>query len=150
MSTVPEKPFGQYEIFLKHADSQLLRAIVELGCRDWTDSRRHTECRILLRWIGAEIECIDCNFFESFKRVREQLAQQCLSPICYGASRKIFITGMAADMGFGMKVYRAEIGSSLSRSQLVNIFSSGEDIEPVSVEVQQEFQREWVESMRKN
>jgi hypothetical protein len=149
MPSVPEKPLGQREIFLIDASGQMLPAAVELGCRDWTDDRRHTECRIKLRWAGGEIQCIDWHFFEAFKRVREQLALQYLYPMCYGASRKIVITGMGVDMGLGLKVYKAEIGRFPSRNQLVYIFDSGEDVDPVSVEVQQEFQREWRESVLK-
>ncbi|MBD2541390.1 hypothetical protein [Coleofasciculus sp. FACHB-SPT36] len=149
MSSVPEKPLGQREIFLIDASGQLLPAVVELSCQDWTDDRRHMECRIKLRWVGGEIQCIDWNFFEAFKRVREQLALQYLYPMCYGASREIVITGMAADMGLGLKVYKAEIGSFPSRNQLVDIFNSGEDVDPVAVEVQQEFQRKWGESVLK-
>jgi hypothetical protein len=150
MLDVLEKPLGQYKISLKNDDGQLFLATVELGCRDWNDDKgRRTECRITLRWIGGEIECIDWNFFESFKRVREQLALQYLYPMCYGASRNVVITGMAADMGLGMKVYKVEINNSFNLGQLVHIFASGKDVEPVSVMVQEDFQREWVKSRRK-
>jgi hypothetical protein len=128
---------------------QFFPAIVELGCRDWTDDRRHTECRITLKCASGEIECTDWNFFESFKRVREQLALRELYPICYGASCNVVITGMAADMGLGMKVYKVDINSTFSNPdqlKLVHIFATGEDVNPVSVEVQEKFQREWVES----
>lgn len=149
MSNVPEKSLGEREIFLRNASGQLLPASVELGYRDWTDNGRHTECRIKLRWASGEIQCMDWNFFESFKQVRKQLALQSLYPMCYGASRKIVITGMAADMGLGLKVYKAEIGNFPSRNQLVYIFDTSDDICPVSVEEQQEFQREWAESIRR-
>jgi hypothetical protein len=149
MSNVPEKSLGEREIFLRNASGQLLPASVELGCRDWTDNERHTECRIKLRWAGGEIESIDGHFFESFKQIRKQLALQSIYPMCYGASRKIVITGMAADMSLGLKVYKAEIGNFPSRKQLVSIFDSGDDICPASVEEQQEFQREWAESIRR-
>lgn len=150
MLNIPEQPCGEYKIFLKDASGELLPAIATLSKRDWTDGSRHTECRIVLRWVGGEIDCIDGHFLASFKLVREQLALQNLYPMCYGASRKIIITGMAADMGLGMKVYQAEIGKMLQREQLVNIFAYGEDVEPVSVEVQEEFQRQWVQSIYKN
>ena len=95
-------------------------------------------------------ECIDSIFWTSFKRVREQLAKINLYPMCYGASQKVVITGMAADMGLGLKVYKAEIGTFPSRKQLVSIFDFGEDVEPVAVEVQEEFQRQWAQSIFRN
>ena len=146
-----EKSFGHRDILLRDEEGNLLSARVELGCKDWTeDNRRHTECRIKLLWSGGEIECIDFIFWESFKRVREQLAKINLYPMCYGASQKVVITGMAADMGLGLKVYKAEIGTFPSRKQLVSIFDFGEDVEPVSVEVQEAFQRQWARSISKN
>jgi hypothetical protein len=54
--------------------------------------------------------------------------------MCYGASQKVVITGMAAEMGLGLKIYKAEIGIFPSPKQLVSIFDSGEDVEPVDVE----------------
>ena len=47
----------------------------------------------------------------------------------------------------GLKVYKAEIGSFPSSKQLVSIFDYGEDFEPVTLEVQEEFQRQWAQSM---
>ncbi len=42
----------------------------------------------------------------------------------------------------------AQLGHFPRLNQLVNIFASGEDVEPVSVEVQEKFQREWAKSIR--
>ena len=145
---VLEKSFGSRQILLRDKEVQLLPATVELGVKDWSENnQRYTECRIKLTWSGGEVECIAGIFFECFKRVREKLAKQGIYPLCYGASRKVVITGMAAEMGLGLKVYKAEIGSFPSRKQLVSIFDYGEDIESVTVEVQEKFQRQWVRSM---
>lgn len=150
MSNIPEKPYGQYDIFLKNSSDQLFPASVELGCRDWDDNKgRHTDCRILMKWANGEIECIDWHFFGALQLIRRQLALQDIYPICYGASSKIIVTGMALEMGLGLKVYKAEIGSYPTRHDLVRIFDAGEDVEPVTVEVQEEFQRQWLESIRK-
>ena len=119
---VLEKSFGSRKISLKDKEGHLFPATVELGCKDWSENnQRHTECRIKLTWSGGEIECISGIFFECFKRVREKLAKQGIYPLCYGASRKVVITGMAAEMGLGLKVYKAEIGSFPSRKQLVRV-----------------------------
>ncbi len=150
MPNIPENSLGQRKISLKNMQGKLLLATVDLGCRDWNeDGRRRTECRITLRWAEDEVECVDWNFFESLKRVREQLAVLGLYPVCYGASRNIVITGMAIDMGLGMRIYKgAKLNTFPTRNQLVHLFESGEDVEPVSVEEQEEFRREWVESLR--
>ncbi|EAZ91755.1 hypothetical protein [Crocosphaera chwakensis] len=151
MPNILEKSLSHRDILLRDEEGNLLSARVELSCKDWTeDNRRRTECRIKLLWAGGKIECIDFIFWESFKRVREQLAKINLYPMCYGASRKVVMTGMAVDMGLGLKIYKAEIGIFPSRQHLVSIFDFGEDVEPVDVEVQEEFQRRWAKSMVKN
>jgi hypothetical protein len=126
-----------------NANDQWLVAKVELGCRDWIDNgRRHTECRIKLWWTEGEIEETDWNFFEAFKRVRERLALYNLLPMCYGASRKVLLSGMLIDIGLGLEVYKvAESGQPYPET--VYIFDNGDDVEPVSVQVQGRFQNEW-------
>jgi hypothetical protein len=150
MSNIPERSWGEREILLKNIDGQLLPATVNLGCRDWNEKNgRRTECRITLRWAGGQIECIDSNFFESFKQVRKLLTGLSLLPMCYGASRNIVVTGMLLDMGLGMKIYReGKLNTFPTRKSLIDLFAGGEDIEPVSVEEQEEFRREWLDSVR--
>jgi hypothetical protein len=119
-------------------------ASVEAHGRGWNEGGfRKRECRITLRWDGGEVSAADWNFFEALRRVREQLTPLGLLPDCYGASRKVILTGMAADMGSGWRIYRAEIGRPLSRDDLVSILDSGPDVEPVSVEEQKAFQEQW-------
>lgn len=108
MSKVPERDHGQYEIHLKDVDGHLISATVELGCRDWNDNGRKTECRIKLQWSGGQIKEIDWNFFEAFKQVRRKLAVYNLLPMCYGASKKIMLSGMAIDMALGLKAYKVD------------------------------------------
>lgn len=148
MSQVSEWAVGQYKISLRDANCHLLPATVELGCRDWNEATgRRTECRIKLQWAAGVIEETDWHFFESFKRVREKLALYGLLPICYGASRKIILTGMAIDMGLGRTAYRVGENGQLIRPT-VDIFKTGDDVEPVSVEIQEHFQNEWWKPFR--
>lgn len=150
MLNVPDKPLKKCEIYLKDIHGQLFIATIKLDFLDWSeDGGRRTECRIILRWLDNEIDCVDWNWFESLKRVREHLAVQNLCLMCYGASRNIVVTGMLINMGLGMKVYKGvQLGEFPCLNQLVNLFGSGEDVEPISVEEQEKFQREWAASLR--
>jgi hypothetical protein len=142
-STIPERDFGEHQIFLRNSNLDLVPATVRLGCRDWSeDNSRKTECRINLNWAGGVVEKIDWNFFASFKRVREQLYLYDLLPICYGASKRVVLSRMSIDMSLGLQVYTVSEGGLLCHST-VHIFNSGDDVEPVSVECQEQFQDDW-------
>jgi len=143
MSKVPERDFGEHQILLRDTNGDSVPATIKLGCRGWSeDGGRRTECRINLQWSGGEIEEMDWHFFESFKHVREKLALYNLLPICYGASRRIVLSGMAVDMSLGLKVYKVGQDGQVC-PPVVCIFDSGDDVEPVSVESQEQFQDEW-------
>lgn len=150
MCTEPEHYLGENEINLKTEDGRILPAIVDYGWRDCPDENRyrHTKCRIKLKWSEGEIEQIAIDFFTAFCQIREQLDLQGLLPMCYGASRRVIITGMARDMGMGLKVYKVQPDGSTSIKHLAYIFDCGPDVEPVPVEVQQAFQHEWFRSAR--
>ncbi len=138
-----ERDEGTYGIFLRQSNSDLLLAQVELGCRDWNDeSGRNTECRIRLIWKDSEIEAIDWNFFKAFQSIRQDLASLELLPICYGASRRIVISGMQMDWDLGLSAYRVNEDGAIIE-EMVCLFDNGDDVEPVSVEVQEKFQDEW-------
>lgn len=142
-----EKDFGKYEILLTDTDGNTQPAIVELGCRDWTENRlRHLECRITLKWENNDLEAIETDFFRAFCRIREALEQDGLYPVCYGASRRIIVTGMATDMGLGLRIYKILPLGSEEHMKLVWIFDTGPDVEPVSVETQNEFKRQYRET----
>lgn len=146
MSRVPERDFGEHQILLRDSDGHLVPATVKLGCRDWSeDGGRRTECRIKLHWSGGEIEETDWHFFESFKRVREKLILHHLLPVCYGSSKRIVLSGMSIDMTLGLNVYKVSVDGQLCH-QPIHIFDSGDDVEPASVESQEQFQDEWRKS----
>lgn len=140
-----ERDEGTYEIALRQGNGKLFPACVELGCRDWTDENgRNTECRIRLFWADGELDAVDWNFFAAFKAIRQQLASRELLPVCYGASRRVGLSGMLMDWGLGLQVYRLKEDGGVIQED-VCIFDNGEDVEPVSVEVQEKFQDEWKE-----
>lgn len=105
--------------------------------------RSERVCRLTLRWEGGTVIGAGEDCFSAFCRVREQLEQDGLRPACYGASRNVILRSADQDLGLGRKVYRAEIGGPLRKEDLVDIFASGPDVEPVTVEEQRAFQEEW-------
>jgi hypothetical protein len=138
-----------FEIELSDAKGKCLPATLDCEVRHWNEGGfSQRVCRITLRYEDEEIECRDRDFFEAFCRVREHLEKVGLYPLCYGASRNVFPSGMCRDMGNGLKAYRMKIGSRVGEGDLVSIFDSGSDVDPVSVESQREFFDRWLESSK--
>jgi hypothetical protein len=109
-------------------------------------SRR--DCRIKLNFRDCQITATDRDFFEALCRLREQLAELGLVPMCYGASRNVFPSGMMRDMANGLTAYRMEMGRRGRRGDAVRIFDWGADVDPVSVEIQRQFFDQWLQSFR--
>jgi hypothetical protein len=55
---------------------------------------------------------------------------------------------MGRDMGRGLKAYRLEMGRSAQREDLVDIFDTGPDVEPVTVAEQKIFADGWFGQFR--
>jgi hypothetical protein len=130
----------QTTIGLRNAYGIIVSALVECDVRRWHEgqfSRRR--CNIILKFNGTEIAGSDTDFFEALCRVRERLELLGLVPLCYGASRNVFPSGMARDMGDGLKAYRLDLGVPKSINGMVEIFDTGPDVDPVPVAVQRQF-----------
>ena len=102
------------------------------------------ECHIAVRYRGRVIEEKASDFFEALCRVRLRLEAEKLIPFCYGASLNVFPSGMARDMGAGLKAYRLTIGKHAK--ELVGIFDEGADVIPATVARQKEYFDEWLKS----
>src|SRR5207253_4683734 len=97
------------------------------------------ECRVLIQWAGREVAASGYDAFLALCRVREQLAEFGLKPRCYGGCRNLVVSGMASQMGGGMKGYLVRLGEQARMSDLVPIFDAGPDMDLVSVREQEEF-----------
>jgi hypothetical protein len=78
---------------------------------------------------------------------REKLALLGLVLRCYGACRNLVLSGMCLDMTLGGKGYLARLGQRTTRSDLVDIFAAGSDMDLASVAEQAEFKRQWLKSL---
>jgi hypothetical protein len=106
------------------------------------------DCRITCV-VRGETHFADApDFFMALQIIRRRaLEPMGLIPFCYGASLKVWPSGMSRDMGRGLKAYKMELGASAT--ELVGIFDAGPDIVPSKVQLQEEFWREWKDSLRR-
>jgi len=117
-----------------------------LECETVWPSPRARTCTIDLTCERGEFRGEGPDYFEAFCRIREQLEQWGFRPLCYGASRDRFPSGMARDMGEGLKVYKMRIGEQAT--DLASIFEEGKDIEPVTVAEQRAFFESCIDALR--
>jgi hypothetical protein len=82
---------------------------------------RDRQCHLVLRYCGKSIEESASDYFEAFCRIRERLKEEGSQPLCYAASLNVYPSGMARDMGAGLKAYRMTIGKPADRRNIVDI-----------------------------
>ncbi|MET4172984.1 hypothetical protein AB7645_39490 [Bradyrhizobium sp. 956_D2_N1_5] len=105
-------------------------------------------CKLTCTYRGKMIEAEAPDFFEALCLIRRQLEREGLIPFCYGASLNVYPSAMARDMGAGLKAYRMKKGVHARMADLVEIFDTGPDVTPASVDAQEEFFREWLAAPR--
>lgn len=105
------------------------------------------DCRIRCGYRHKLIESTATDFFEALCNIRRQLAAEGLLPFCYGASLNVYPSGMSRDMGQGLNAYRLVMGQQAAMTDLVDIFGTGPDVIPASVELQETFFRDWIEKL---
>jgi len=131
----------QHEILLIGAGDDE-RAVV-------TEHELDDACKLTCTYRGKTIEAEATDFFEALCRIRRQLEPEGIIPFCYGASLNVYPSGMARDMGRGLKAYRLTRGVNPRMTDLVEIFEAGPDVVPASVDAQEAFWREWLAAPRR-
>jgi hypothetical protein len=103
-------------------------------------------CWLHLVGVGIDETATSTDYFESFVNIRRELAKRNFYPLCYASSRNVWPSGMARDMGQGLAAYKLTMGSPAV--DLVHIFDSGPDIDPVTPEAQRAFSKVWAKSLK--
>jgi hypothetical protein len=129
------------------------RSTIEVLNPDHSKSESHVEwwsdkssCHVNLVFDGIRFCGTSTDFFAALAEARCQFEREGHRLLCYGASRNVWPSGMARDMGLGLKAYQLTIGQR--GGVLREIFESGSDIVPATVEEQTSFFREWVQSLQ--
>ena len=101
-------------------------------------------CRVELTFGDESVEGEHLDCFAAFCEVRKQLERQQLRPVCYGASINVWPSHMCRDMENGLRAYRMRAGGNARADDLVPIFETGPDVEPASVEEQEQWFLRWL------
>jgi hypothetical protein len=105
-------------------------------------------CRLRCEYRDKVVESTATDFFQALCDVRGLLAKDGLIPFCYGASLDVYPSGMARDMGRGLKAYKLAVGRHAKTDDLVEIFAEGLDVIPASIAAQEQFYCHWLASPR--
>lgn len=132
-----------YPIQLRLRDGTLVDGVVSLDCETETD------CTLTLTFQGRRYTSTAGDYFDAFCLVRLQLEQEGILPICYGASRTVYPSGMCRDMARGATGYKLTIGQHGRQEDFVSLFASGSDVEPATVAEQQAYVEAWRASLRR-
>jgi hypothetical protein len=130
----------QYRVYLIGGDDD------EAAIFKLFDEDHH--CRLRCEYRDKAVEGTATDFFQALCNVRGLLAGDGLIPFCYGASLNVYPSGMARDMGRGLKAYKLAVGRHAKTADLVEIFAEGHDVIPASVAAQEQFYRDWLASPR--
>ena len=134
---------------LLHASGYMIPATLDCTVRHWAEggfSRR--VCIIRLTCAATVADGEGDDLFDALCRVREQLEQRSLRPRCYGASLNVFRSGMCRDMSDGAVAYKLRLGHHTRSEDMIGISDDGPDVEPATVQMQEEFWRAWLNSSR--
>lgn len=116
-------------------------------------------CNVWLEGDDPDNVIVEINIADSYFRsessgcflalleIRKSLEEQDIYLFCYGASKNVYQSGMAGDMGSGDMAYRLSMGEQALRKDLVNIFDTGVDIIPSTIAEQVEYYEEWFRSL---
>ena len=114
----------------------------------WEESPQNAECVRLTVTFGDQALTRDADdFFTALRLIRSDLVAVGLTPRCYGSSRNVDPSSMSQSMGAGVWAYKLHPGQRGRTADLVDIFADGPDVDPVPVEVQEAYHREWLRSL---
>ena len=114
----------------------------------WSDDNRilgQPSSNVKITVDGRSRERSGFDFFEAFQKARKPFESNGFRFLCYGASLNVWPSGMARDMGGGLKAYRLCEDRRPSLDDLVRIFESGEGVIPSTAEEQTSYAEAWYE-----
>lgn len=120
---------GRVEIEMLHPDGSRGMSLVEWGPGDGATVR--------ITYQGIVSEGSSSDFFGALGRARRRFEALGYRLLCYGASKNVWATGMARDMGRGLRAYFFHDDPGIV--DIRDIFASGPDVIPATVEEQTAF-----------
>jgi len=133
------------QIELMKSDGTRMPATLTL----WTESPTEADrVELLLETEEATFSVVERDFWKALVGLREMLETKELRPVVCGASRNITASDKSIEVSHGVYAYRLTLGKLAIRQDLVNIFDVSDDVDPAYVGEQEEFARQWFDSLK--
>lgn len=101
----------------------------------------------LIDLFDQPIICEDRDLYESLKKLRKELEKADTYLLCNGSRIDIFPSGMSRSMGGGRDANKVKIGKQ-NTNVLYDIFDYTDPENIVTVEEQEKYINEWIDSLR--
>jgi hypothetical protein len=102
-------------------------------------------CNVDISFQGHAFHGSSTDFLAALAEARRSFERNGHRLLCYGASRNAWASGMAREMGLGLKVYQLTLGKPAG-DVMQSAFDTGPDVVPATVAEQESFYQEWLES----
>lgn len=108
----------------------------------WSNDPQNPEVgRVDLQFLDKQFTGYDVSFNYALNNIRREIEPQGILLRCYGSSRTVHASGMSSSMGRGGFAYRMDVNIPMDK-RLVSIFDSGSDVDPCTIEEQDQFFRQ--------
>jgi hypothetical protein len=138
---------AEYKARLRKSDGSTVEAMFQ--CIDDSTVDFDHPCRLVLRFENQEIQAAAGDYFAALDKVRLALEITGMVPLVNGVGQYRYPSGMARDMGSGLKVYRLRPGAHSRIEDLVETFGDDDLTEPCTVAEQTRSYEEWLKGPRK-
>lgn len=139
----PQEPDETRELTAITADGALKAATIHMF-----DESPDDPAKVLLTVVVNQRAYSETNddYWGALRNLRVRLEKDGLLLVCYGASRNISPSGMGS---LFTHAYRLTPGRPALQADMVHLFDTGPDVDPVTVEEQDGFVQEWLKSLAK-
>lgn len=96
---------------------------------------------------NQKLSAVDQNLFSALNELRIQLEKQGIQIMCNGSAKNVYPSPMQLSMGVGRTAYRLFLGRQAKSEDIVDIFEYSEDSEFVSIYEQENYYKEWLNSL---
>lgn len=107
---------------------------------------KDTKLTLLNDSLGC-IECIGGDFLDALTSIRLELENNNCILLINGSRKNFVVSGMSNQMSGGIKGYTVKLGEPATRDNLVDILAYAEPNLVGTIEEQDKFYQEWMESI---